>query len=76
MSYVISSEAPPLSSIHSHHLVVRIGENNFASIKMFEKLGFIITKHVEIFGEIEMRLQSDIAADKVDSWSKGTMVKC
>ncbi|KAK7049938.1 hypothetical protein VNI00_005368 [Paramarasmius palmivorus] len=36
-------------------LLCRISEDNQASIRLFEKLGFKITKHVQVFGEIEMR---------------------
>ncbi|KAJ7171929.1 GNAT domain-containing protein, partial [Mycena filopes] len=36
-------------------LLVRISESNIPSIRLFEKLGFRITKRVEVFGEVEMR---------------------
>ncbi|KAL0579075.1 hypothetical protein V5O48_002917 [Marasmius crinis-equi] len=36
-------------------LLTRITENNEASIKLFNKLGFEVTKRVEVFGEVEMR---------------------
>jgi len=36
-------------------LVMRISETNTASIRLFEKLGFEVRKHVEVFGEVEMR---------------------
>ncbi|KAJ6531100.1 GNAT domain-containing protein [Mycena capillaripes] len=36
-------------------LLVRISESNVPSIRLFEKLGFHITKRVEVFGEVEMR---------------------
>lgn len=36
-------------------LLVRISESNVPSIHLFEKLGFRITKHVEVFAEVEMR---------------------
>ncbi|ESK93397.1 n-acetyltransferase 9 [Moniliophthora roreri MCA 2997] len=35
-------------------LLCRISEDNEASIRLFEKLGFRITKHVQVFGEVEM----------------------
>jgi len=38
-------------------LVTRIGDTNLASIRLFEKLGFKITKKVEVFKEVEMRYQ-------------------
>lgn len=36
-------------------LICRISDTNTASISLFEKLGFRVTKHVQIFSEIEMR---------------------
>ncbi|KAJ6622894.1 GNAT domain-containing protein [Mycena sp. CBHHK59/15] len=36
-------------------LLTRISEANTPSISLFEKLGFSITKRVEVFGEVEMR---------------------
>ncbi|KAF7295665.1 Acyl-CoA N-acyltransferase [Mycena indigotica] len=36
-------------------LLVRISESNVPSIKLFEGLGFQVTKRVEVFAEVEMR---------------------
>ncbi|KAJ7193834.1 GNAT domain-containing protein, partial [Mycena pura] len=36
-------------------LLARISESNAPSIRLFETLGFHITKRVEVFGEVEMR---------------------
>jgi hypothetical protein len=41
--------------VPQERLVVRIGEKNEASVRLFEKLGFRITRYVEVFGEVEMR---------------------
>lgn len=62
LSYA-TSPAPPfvLAATHAplpvprEKLVVRIGDKNEPSIRLFQKLGFAITKHVEVFEEIEMR---------------------
>ena len=35
--------------------MVRIGDKNTASIALFRKLGFEITKHVAVFEETELR---------------------
>jgi len=35
--------------------IARIGRSNTPSIKLFESLGFGITKVVEVFDEVEMR---------------------
>ncbi|KAJ3505232.1 hypothetical protein NLJ89_g7525 [Agrocybe chaxingu] len=60
----------PSSSLHNlptsplnispHYLVTRINDTNHASIRLFEKLGFQVTKRVEVFHEIEMRYQQPI----------------
>ena len=36
-------------------LVTRISDTNTPSIRLFEKLGFTVTKRVEVFREVEMR---------------------
>ena len=36
-------------------LFTRISDTNIPSIRLFEKLGFIVTKRVEVFREVEMR---------------------
>lgn len=36
-------------------LVVRISQDNQPSISLFEKLRFVVTKMVHVFGEVEMR---------------------
>ncbi|KAE9395725.1 hypothetical protein BT96DRAFT_922656 [Gymnopus androsaceus JB14] len=36
-------------------LITRISDTNTPSIKLFEKLGFRITKHIQVFEEVEMR---------------------
>lgn len=61
VSYVTSSSIdssinrPVAFPISKSALVVKIGKENTASIKLFEKIGFKIIKVVEIFGEVEMR---------------------
>ncbi|KAL4262030.1 acetyltransferase family protein [Pleurotus pulmonarius] len=62
-----SSEPEPQHTLHHRSesplpvpprsLVTRISESNTPSIKLFEKLGFAITKRVEVFREVEMRYQ-------------------
>jgi RimJ/RimL family protein N-acetyltransferase len=49
---------PPLP-LPRDRLVVRIGALNKASVALFRSLGFKITKHVEVFDELEMRFVSD-----------------
>jgi len=41
------------------YLVTRITESNEPSIRLFEKLGFKITKRVVVFEEVEMRWRAD-----------------
>ncbi|KAF8898035.1 hypothetical protein CPB84DRAFT_1781201 [Gymnopilus junonius] len=52
----LGAEPSPLS-IPPESLLTRIAETNYPSIRLFEKLGFEITKRVEVFQEIEMRFR-------------------
>ncbi|KAJ7595379.1 GNAT domain-containing protein [Mycena floridula] len=57
--------APQLSThlpnpISPKHLITRISTTNIPSIKLFEKLGFVIVKTVEVFGEVEMRWKGKV----------------
>jgi RimJ/RimL family protein N-acetyltransferase len=40
-------------------LVVRIGAYNIPSIALFQKLGFSVSKHVEVFDQVEMKFAWD-----------------
>ena len=64
----MSHTYPPLLPITADKLVARIGESNSASIALFAKLGFVVTKRVKVFEEVEMRL-ADYSASKV--WASG-----
>ena len=72
LSYATSpttSHAPlPVSK---EQLVVRIGEKNEPSIRLFEKLGFAITKHVAVFQEIEMRCRQSLSDGTAPPWRTG-----
>lgn len=61
--------------INAENLVVRIGETNVASRRMFEKLGFVVTKHVKVFEELEMRLPSIKSEDISKSWIAGNIAR-
>lgn len=54
-SYATATDSEPPLPIARESLVVRIGDRNTASIALFQKLGFEITKHVAIFEETELR---------------------
>lgn len=45
---------------------------NAASIALFSKLGFVETKRVEVFGELEMRWRADAAAAQGE-WKQGEL---
>jgi len=64
-SYATSTEYPPQLPISPTNLVVRIGESNGPSIMMFEKLGFTISKRVEVFQEVELRLKEPEISQKL-----------
>ena len=54
-SYVTAPDSKPPLPVSRESLVVRIGDKNTASIALFQKLGFEITKRVAIFEETELR---------------------
>ncbi|KAF8121817.1 GNAT domain-containing protein [Boletus edulis] len=45
--------------IRSDSLAVRIGQENRASTRLFERLGFVETRGANAFGEKEMRIRKD-----------------
>ena len=49
------ARAPGLPRIPRSRLVARIGVQNAPSIALFAKLGFVETRRVDVFGELEMR---------------------
>jgi hypothetical protein len=55
LSYATSPDSPAPLPVPAASLTVRIGEKNDASMRLFEKLGFMITKRVEVFEEVELR---------------------
>lgn len=57
-----SSAISPLPAFPDS-LVARIGASNAPSISLFRKLGFEISKHVEVFDEVEMRFAFDPETD-------------
>jgi GNAT superfamily N-acetyltransferase len=78
LSYATSPLAPLGQNRDSHHgslplprnrFVVRIGSSNAASIALFESLGFSITRRVDVFDEVEMR----IVDDSVVEWKAGSV---
>lgn len=63
-------------------LVVRIGASNAPSIALFTRLGFGVSKRVDVFDEIEMRFGWDSARgkqigveEKRKAWAEGGEVK-
>lgn len=56
LSYATTTICPPLP-VPQDRLVARIGEKNVASIRLYEKLGFAVTKRVEVFEEVELRFR-------------------
>lgn len=45
--------------IQINHLIVKIGDSNSTSINMFQKMGFIKTKPVDVFNELTMERNVD-----------------
>lgn len=48
-------------------LLTRISDTNTPSIRLFEKLGFTITKRVEVFREVEMRYRRPLLLGQLTS---------
>ncbi|KAF8961188.1 GNAT domain-containing protein [Flammula alnicola] len=74
-----TSNDPPLTSLPHRHtfedspmkippqcLLTRISDTNVASIRLFEKLGFQVTKRVEVFNELEMRYRRTLHRGPAD----------
>ncbi|TFK65946.1 hypothetical protein BDN72DRAFT_824024 [Pluteus cervinus] len=60
LSYATQDSIPPPAPlpplpIQPESLVARVSDSNIPSIKLLEKLGFRVTKHVAVFSEIELR---------------------
>lgn len=68
LTYATAAGAPSPLPVPQERLVVRIGEKNEPSVRLFEKLGFAITKRVAVFEEIEMRFRPETASG---SWKSG-----
>ncbi|TBU22212.1 GNAT domain-containing protein [Dichomitus squalens] len=66
LSYATDPSSPKPLPVPKDRFVARIGERNEASIRLFEKLGFSVTKRVAVFEEVELRFTD---ASKV--WTKG-----
>lgn len=68
LSYATDVASPAPLPIPKDRLVARIGDKNEPSIRLFEKLGFSITKRVPVFEEVELRYTD--APER--SWISGT----
>ncbi|TFY60381.1 hypothetical protein EVJ58_g5179 [Rhodofomes roseus] len=81
LSYATSAchHALPVPPYHPHTLpsiprtalVARIGMHNAPSIALFAKLGFVETKRVEVFEEVEMRWRDPEAGIGMREWKRG-----
>ena len=59
LSYATDAASPAPLPVPKERLVARIGEKNEPSIRLFEKLGFGITKRVAVFEEVELRYNGE-----------------
>ncbi|EIW65327.1 acyl-CoA N-acyltransferase [Trametes versicolor FP-101664 SS1] len=55
LSYATDPLSPSPLPVRPEKLVARIGDKNEPSIRLFEKLGFSVTKIVAVFEEVELR---------------------
>lgn len=69
LSYATSASSLAPLPVPKDKFVARIWEKNAPSIRLFEKLGFIITKKVAVFEEVEMKLPPEVAAHQL--WQSG-----
>ena len=68
LSYATDPASPSPLPVPKEKFVARIGDKNVASIRLFEKLGFSVTKRVAVFEEVELRF-----TDASKAWTKGTV---
>ncbi|RDX41112.1 acyl-CoA N-acyltransferase [Lentinus brumalis] len=68
LSYATDPSSPSPLPVPKDRLVARIGEKNQASIRLFEKLGFTVTKRVAVFEEVELRF----TAGDEKTWTAGS----
>ncbi|KAJ3535132.1 hypothetical protein NM688_g7022 [Phlebia brevispora] len=61
LAYATSTNWSSRLPVPRDRLVARIGEKNEPSIRLFEKMGFIVTKKITVFEEVEMRLPPEVA---------------
>ena len=71
LSFAASYDYLPHLPVPVNKYVVRIGRENGASINAFKKVGFEVTKVVEVFQEVEMRPKESVSL--VD-WTTGHIV--
>lgn len=76
------NQEPPGLALSPYQLVVRIGGSNSPSQSLFKRLGFIVSKEVPVFDEVEMRwhwdetgLQPELSEGAVRSlWGNGGQI--
>ncbi|KAH9947058.1 acyl-CoA N-acyltransferase [Amylocystis lapponica] len=68
LSYATATTSPPPLPVPRDRLVVRIGEKNEPSIRLFERLGFAVTKRVPVFAEVELRFTGNNGSV---TWAEG-----
>lgn len=71
LSYATDPLSPSPLPVRPEKLVARIGDKNEPSIRLFEKLGFSMTKRVAVFEEVELRYTGANGAP----WISGTITK-
>jgi RimJ/RimL family protein N-acetyltransferase len=69
------AKSPPLF-VEPSHLVARVGASNNASISLFNRLGFLQSKYVAAFNEVELRFGWDNMRDEagdgdISLWGTG-----
>jgi RimJ/RimL family protein N-acetyltransferase len=73
---------PPGLALDPYQLVVRIGGSNAPSRELFRRLGFVVSKEVVVFDEVEMRwhwnengIEPELSEEAVQSlWGGGGQI--
>ncbi|CAE6422307.1 unnamed protein product [Rhizoctonia solani] len=72
----------PGLALDPYQLVVRIGGSNTPSRELFKRLGFVVSKEVEVFDEVEMRwhwdesgVQPELSRETIQSLPTEKMVR-
>lgn len=59
-----------LNYLNCKHFFVKIDEDNLASIRMFEKIGFVKYEYSHVFKQVALQLNNEQASEYIEKYSK------